>query len=65
MTTDTTTLTGWALVKALYAEIDDVLSEAETGCAPEGTPERHALVSRLVAAQTALPRAISDAWAKR
>lgn len=65
MTTATATLTGWTLVNALQAEIDAVFAEVAESRPAKGTPEFDALVARLVAARTALPKAIGDAWAKR
>ena len=63
--TTTATLTGWALVNALNDEIDDVFAAVAKSRPVKGTPEFDALVGRLAAARTALPKAISDAWAKR
>ena len=65
MTTATATLTGWALVNALNDDIDDVFAEVAKSRPTKGTPEFDELVGRLVAARTALPKAVSDAWAKR
>jgi len=63
--TTTSTLTGWALVNALNAEIDDVFAQAAKSRPAKGTPEFDALVARLVAARAVHADAISAAWARK